>query len=132
MARWDLTKSARVGPALFVVVGLMVAVYGAWFPLWWDKAHPSDDSRIGMVMGFFSPITVGGCVLAMYGYGRLLMLQRCGACVGGQILLALGAIPAAVCALTALWLLPTALGILPFLLRSVWSEFGEFFGIAGS
>jgi hypothetical protein len=132
MARWDLTKSARVGPALFVVVGLLFALYGAWFPLWWDKVHPSEDSRIGMVMGFFSPITVGCCGMAVYAYGRLLMLQRRGASVGGQVLLVVGAVPAAVCALTALWLLPTALGILPFFLKSVWSEFGEVFGIAGS
>ncbi len=115
-----ITPHARLGPALFVLVGLACAYLGCWLPLWRDRIYPPEfDTRIGFVIAGFAPVTTGSALLASFGYLRLLKLQCTSPTTAGHVLLVLLFLPLIGSVATGTYLAPAAVVMLPDFVASV-------------
>jgi hypothetical protein len=116
-----ITPNARLGPALFVLLGLACAFFGCWLPLWRDRLYPPGlDTRIGFIIAGFAPMTASSAVLAALGYYRLWRLQRQAPTASGQALLMGLLLPLIGSVATGVYLAPTAVLMLPYFLTSLW------------
>ena len=89
-----ITPHARLGPALFALLGFACAYLGFWLPLWRDRIYPPEfDTRIGFIISGFAPVTTGTAILATYGYIRLWLVQRRSPTAIGRLLFILLALP---------------------------------------
>src|SRR5437868_6664913 len=114
MRSLTITPHARLGPLLFVVLGLACAFFGCWLPLWRDRIYPPEfDTRVGFVIAGFAPMTTGTAILAAFGYFRLWRLQRQSPTAGGQSLLMVLLLPLIGSVVTGLYLSPAAVLLLP-------------------
>ena len=130
MRSLTITKHARLGPALFVLVGLACAFFGCWLPLWRDRIYPPEfDTRVGFVIVGFAPLTTGTAILAAFGYFRLWRLQRQSPTAVGQTLLMVLFLPLISIAVTGLYLAPPAVLLLPEFLMSLWWSITEALGL---
>ena len=120
-----ITHHQRLGPALYVLLGLASAYLGYWLPLWLDRIYPSVvDTRIGFVIAGAAPLTSGCAALAAYGYLKLWRLQRKSPTTAGRLLVVILFLPTCASALTGIYLAPTAIVMLPLFIRSLFSLFG--------
>src|SRR5262245_66498488 len=85
----DITPHPRVGPALFVLLGCLTAYLAFWLPVWIDHRFPPEtDTRISFIYNGFAPMTTGTAILAIYGYGKLCLLQKREKNTFGRVMLA--------------------------------------------
>ena len=110
----QITHHTRLGPSLFILLGIAAVVLGYWLPIWGDRQYPPEfDTRIGFVIGGFAPLTTGCALLAVYGYYRLLRSQRTTPTDAGQALLVAFLIPVILTSVTGMYLAPAAIVMLP-------------------
>lgn len=114
-----ITPHPRIGPTLFILLGMVAAFLGYWWPLWQDRQYRDLDTRIGFLVAGFAPLTTGCAALAAYGYYRLWRTQRTSPTGVGQGLLVLFLIPALFTVLTGLYLAPIAMIMLPDFIKEL-------------
>lgn len=130
MRSLTITPHTRLGPSLFVLLGLACAFFGCWLPLWRDRIYPPEfDTRVGFVIAGFAPMTTGCAVLAAFGYLRLWRLQHQSPTAGGQALLMVLLLPLIGSVVTGLYLAPAAVLLLPNFIRSLWWSITEAIGL---
>jgi len=122
MRSLTITPHLRLGPALYVLLGIVCAFFGCWRPMWIDARFPPGvDSRMWLAVGFSSPLLAGTAILAVYGYFRLFELQRRSPTALGLLLLCVLALPLIGSVITGVLLAPMAILMLRSILLSVFS-----------
>lgn len=122
----NITSHARLGPVLFVLLGFACAYLGCWFPLWRDRVYPAEfDTRIGIIIAGFAPMTTSSAGLALFGYIRLWRFERKSRTTAGQVLLATLFLPLFVSVATGIWLAHEAVVLLPEFLTGLWLTLWE-------
>src|SRR5262245_44939463 len=98
-------RSNRLGPALLAFMGPLCAYLCYWLPLYRDRVYPPEfDTRIGFLIAGFAPLTTGSAALAVYGYIRLMLVQRTSPTATGRGLLALFLLPVCTSACIGIYL----------------------------
>jgi hypothetical protein len=121
-----IVRSLRLGPALFVLLGLLCAALGYWLPLRLDRQYgPEVDSGIWFVAVGFSPVTAASAALALFGYFRLSVIQRKDSSIKGLVLLILLFPLLGASVATGILLAPATIILLPFLVDSMFVELGD-------